>query len=114
MYSLGEQPGKFVSYYDILHVRPDASNDEIRNAYHNLAKRFHPDRVPPSQDRRLAALRFRLINEAYDTLKTEEKRRRYNRTMEIRAGKLPRARNDNRRGLLGFLADIFSPARDTA
>ena len=65
------------SYYDILMVSPDADMTEIRKAYYKLAKTCHPDRNP--RDRRMAELRFRLINEAYDTLKTPQTRAAYDR-----------------------------------
>ena len=65
------------SYYDVLMVSPDADRAEIRKAYYKLAKTCHPDRNP--RDRRMAELRFRLINEAYETLKTPQARAAYDR-----------------------------------
>ena len=64
-----------VSYYDILQVTQNASDADIRRAYYKLAKRFHPDQN--KDERKLAELRIRLINEAYENLKTKEKRMAY-------------------------------------
>ena len=50
---------------------------DIRRAYYTLAKKCHPDRNP--RDRRMAELRFRLINEAYENLKTPRRRAAYDR-----------------------------------
>lgn len=74
------------SYYELLEVSPDASDEDIKRAYRRLALKHHPDRKN-SQERRLAELRFRAINEAYAHLKTAERRMNYNRIM--------RGENDN-------------------
>lgn len=90
---------KHISYYEILQVSPAASDSDIRAAYYRLAKRFHPDRNP--QERRMNELRFRLINEAYAHIKTQDKRMHYNRTLKqnkitIKAVK-KQTSNDNRK-----------------
>ncbi|KAG7668677.1 hypothetical protein KSW81_005436 [Nannochloris sp. 'desiccata'] len=57
-------PGR--SLYAILNVRPDATEDEIRRAYRQLATTYHPDKA---QDETLladAALAFHQIQEAYE------------------------------------------------
>lgn len=116
MYSLGQQSDRaIVSYYDILRIRTGATEEEIKAAYHKLAKRFHPDRVRSGTpaDRRMAELRFRLINEAYSNLNTKEKRERYNRLLRHRLRKnkkiVLRAQNDNgsKSGFFGLLSDLF-------
>ena len=80
-----------VCYYDVLQVSPRSDDDEIKRAYRRLAMVYHPDLNP--QNRPLAELRFRLINEAYAHLKTREKRARYNLNQKARAAA---AGNDNR------------------
>ncbi len=82
---------KKTSYYDILQIPPSASDEEVKRAYRRLAMQFHPDRNP--QNRRVAELRFRLVNEAYAALKDSNNRLRYNQA--IRKHVKGRAVNDN-------------------
>ena len=60
-------------YYDVLNVSKGATQDEIKRAYRKLAREHHPD-VSKAPD---AAKRFAEIQEAYDTLSDEAKRRQY-------------------------------------
>jgi molecular chaperone DnaJ len=62
-------------YYEALGVSRDASPDDIRRAYRNLAKQFHPDinKDPKAEER------FKEINEAYAVLSDEERRGAYDR-----------------------------------
>jgi molecular chaperone DnaJ len=52
--------------YKVLGVRPDASDEEIKRAYRELAKKYHPDRNPGDAE---AARRMQEINAAYDQIK---------------------------------------------
>ena len=52
--------------YQVLGVSPNASEDEIRQAYRRLAKQYHPDLNPGDKT---AAQKMNEINEAYDLLK---------------------------------------------
>jgi molecular chaperone DnaJ/curved DNA-binding protein len=61
-------------YYDILGVDEDASAKEIKKAYRDLARKYHPDRNP---DKPNAEERFKEIQEAYSVLSDEEKRDQY-------------------------------------
>jgi curved DNA-binding protein len=60
-------------YYEALGVPRDASADDIRRAYRNLARRLHPDvnKEPGAEDR------FKAISEAYEVLRDPDKRARY-------------------------------------
>ena len=62
------------SYYDILGVGKDASNDEIKSAFKKLALKYHPDHNPGDE---AAAEKFKEINEAYQTLSDPQKRAAY-------------------------------------
>ncbi|XP_026220446.1 dnaJ homolog subfamily B member 9a [Anabas testudineus] len=60
-------------YYDILGVPKDATERQIKKAFHKLAMKYHPDKnkSPDSE------VRFREIAEAYETLSDDTRRREY-------------------------------------
>lgn len=60
--------------YKILGVEKNATADEIKKAYRNLAFKYHPDRNAGSKD---SEDKFKQINEAYSVLGDESKRRQY-------------------------------------
>lgn len=55
--------------YKVLGVSPDADDAEIKKAYYELAKKYHPDNCPNEDLRNLASEKMKEINEAYDTIK---------------------------------------------
>ena len=63
-------------YYEILGVKKNASLDEIKKAYRELALRYHPDRVPHEQKKE-AEEKFKEISEAYAVLSDSQKRATY-------------------------------------
>lgn len=58
-------------YYKVLGVSRSASSDEIRKAFKDLARKYHPDR---NKDDAEAETRFKEVNEAYQVLGDEKKR----------------------------------------
>ncbi len=56
--------------YKVLGVSPNASDDEIKQAYRRLAKQYHPDRNPGDAT---AAKKMQEINAAYEQIKNPEK-----------------------------------------
>lgn len=62
------------TYYDILGVKKDASEAEIKKAYRKLARKHHPDVNPGDKN---AEARFKELSEAYAVLSDKEKRSQY-------------------------------------
>jgi len=60
-------------YYKILGVKQDASEEEIKRAFHRLAHKFHPDKNGGDPEK------FKEINEAYQILSSKAKRTQYDR-----------------------------------
>jgi curved DNA-binding protein len=65
---------EYKDYYKILGVKKTASAEEIKKAYRELAKKYHPDRNPNDP---IAEKRFKDIGEAYDVLSDPQKRKQY-------------------------------------
>jgi DnaJ like chaperone protein len=59
--------------YKSLEIEPTATNEEIKKAYRNMAKKYHPDKVNDLGEdvKKSATEKFRSINEAYENLKTQ-------------------------------------------
>ncbi len=65
---------KFKDYYEVLGVKRDATDEQIRQAYRKLARKYHPDVNPgdkASEDK------FKELNEANEVLSDPEKRKKY-------------------------------------
>ena len=68
-------------YYEILGIPRNASEDEIKKAYRNLARQFHPD-LHPDKRKEMEA-KFKEINEAYHVLSNPKKRSDYDLTGKV-------------------------------
>ena len=64
----------FIDYYKVLGVGNNATQSEIKKAYHKLTKIYHPDKNENSAE---ANERYQEINEAYHVLNDPEKRKKY-------------------------------------
>ncbi len=62
------------NYYEILGIKPDATDNEIKSAFRKLARKWHPDVAGNSKD---VVNKFKEINEAYEILSNPEKRKKY-------------------------------------
>ena len=65
------------NYYDILGVSQNATSSEIRKAFQQKARKLHPDinKAPDAEER------FKEVSEAYAVLSDEQKRRRYDASL---------------------------------
>lgn len=107
-------------YYQILGVSRNASEDEIKKKYRQLAMQYHPDRNPGKE--KWANDKFKEINEAFSVLGDPDKRRKYDqfgtaegidigdifRSSSTRSGFEDLMKDFGGEGLgFGFLDDIF-------
>ncbi len=69
-----------MNYYEILKVSKSASQQEIRDSYIKLIKQYHPDIYKGSKA--FAEKTTKEINDAYDVLSVEEKRKEYDISLE--------------------------------
>ncbi|MEM9819141.1 MAG: J domain-containing protein, partial [Cyanobacteria bacterium P01_D01_bin.6] len=75
------EPNSPPNHYALLKVKPTASPQQIRRAYRDLSKLYHPDttELPPA----IATEQFRRLNNAYATLSNPEMRTAYDYSIGI-------------------------------
>lgn len=73
-----------VDFYEVLGVKEDATDEEIKRAYKKLAVKWHPDK---NQDnKKEAEEKFKAISEAYSVLSDSQKRREYDNSKKFGEG----------------------------
>jgi len=65
---------QYKDYYEILGVSRTAGDADLKKAFRNLARKYHPD---VAKDKQAAEAKFKEINEAYEVLSDPDKRRKY-------------------------------------
>ncbi len=63
-------------YYSVLGISKNATDDEVKAAYKEMAKKYHPDNYADNPLSDLAAEKMKEINEAYDGIMNERRRRK--------------------------------------
>lgn len=66
------------TYYDILKIKQDATQEQIKKAYREIMRQIHPDQNTSSVDENLA----KLVNQAHNVLKNELLRKKYDKELE--------------------------------
>ncbi|KAK4276851.1 hypothetical protein QN277_014955 [Acacia crassicarpa] len=99
-------------YYQILGVSENASQDDIKKAFHRLAKKYHPD---ANKNNPSAKRKFQDIREAYETLRDSKKRAQFDRmrtsdseNIEYERGAEERFRNAYRAHFSDSFHKVFS------
>src|SRR5689334_2575550 len=60
--------------YEVLGIKPDATDAEIKHAYRRLTRKFHPDRNPGDND---CVAKFKDVQNAYEVLSDKQERAKY-------------------------------------
>ncbi|GAB5356959.1 hypothetical protein AAMO2058_000332900 [Amorphochlora amoebiformis] len=75
---LAKKKAERKDYYKILGVSQDASDRDLKKAYRKMALKWHPDKNTGSEsEAKEAEAKFKDVNEAYQILSDDQKRRRY-------------------------------------
>lgn len=67
-----------IDYYELLGIKKEATEQEIKTAYRQMAKKYHPDLNKNEEENKIIVS----LNEAKETLLDEEKRKKYDRLLE--------------------------------
>lgn len=68
------------NYYDVLGLKKNATQDEIKKAFRELSKKYHPDKKDGNEEK------FKEVNEAYSILGDEKKRKEYDNPYQNNGG----------------------------
>lgn len=106
------------NYYAVLNLDRNATEQEIRERFHELARKGHPDRFR-SEEKARAESAFQLTTEAFNTLRDPERRQRYDQDLD-QAPTEDRGPNSKRllqvhlrRGITSYRAGRYAEAADS-
>ena len=97
--------------YDVLEVSRKASPEIIEKAYKTLAKKYHPD-LQTGNNKTIAEVKMKKINEAYSILGDEQKRKKYDEKLEneekLRMAQKNNLNNTKQEQKFGDWRDLYS------
>jgi len=99
----------FLTYYEILNIKKNATDKEIKNAYRTLAKKYHPDIY--KGDKKVAEDKIKQINEAYDVLSNKKLKKEYDEQFKQSENDISSSHTyyDNNRNQSKKYQDFVSP-----
>lgn len=74
------KPKKIKNHYETLNISHESTQEDIKSAYYELSKKYHPDKNTASD----AKQKFQDVSDAYETLSNFNKRKLYDRDLEAR------------------------------
>ncbi len=86
------------SHYDVLQIKKNASNEEIKKSFRNLALKYHPDKNKSNDSKE----KFLRIVEAYEILSDENSRKKYDMAYQ----------NDNEQENINTYSTNWTPPAD--
>ena len=96
--------------YSVLGVSKNASDEEIKNAYRELARKYHPDNYTDNPLSDLAGEKMKEINEAYDTIinsRNNKKHNNYNGSYQSTSSSFPEVRSLINQGRLEQAQEVL-------
>ena len=95
---------EYKDYYEILGVKRDATEAEIKSAYRKLARKYHPD-VNKTKE---AESKFKDINEAYKVLSNPTSKKKYDKMWNNHVGRKQKSSyEESKRGKDSIFSDFF-------
>lgn len=80
-----KKTGEIVNYYDLFGIDPQSGTEEIKRAYHDQLKIWHPDKNADRIEE--AEETTKILNQAYSVLSDPEQRKQYDRMLRFTKGK---------------------------
>jgi len=90
----------FLTYYELLNIKENASHKDIKNAYRVLAKKYHPDTYKGNKS--IAEEKMKLINEAYDVLSNSDSRKNYDECINVNKSEIIKEENSNEQSYYNY------------